>query len=68
MGWDLDAYPDRLTTTVARRGPDRGEEFLTISGCCLTCGYDTENLCWRHVAARYDVAQITNRDSPETFP
>jgi hypothetical protein len=44
MSWDLDAYQDWLRTAVARLAGDR-EEFLILSGCRLTCGYDTENLC-----------------------
>ena len=36
--------------------PDREVEFLITSPCRLTCGYDAETLCWRHVVTRYDVA------------
>jgi hypothetical protein len=45
MGWDLNVSQDWLTAAMARLVPDRGEEFLAISACRLTCGYDTENPC-----------------------
>ena len=45
IGWDLDVLPGLADDHRGSPGPDRGEGFLIISACRLTCGYDTGNLC-----------------------